>query len=190
MSEKSYLTFTLNNSLYGIDTFLVEEVFFLPELTPIPEAPLDIVGVVNLRGDILPIMDLNIRLGYRSFDYQLTDSIIVLKSQNYRIGIIVNQVHEVLSIEQENITPELSYGRELKRQESHDFTQGIARYKEDIVIILNVENLVNYVETQNLDASEKSLDLLKIQDQITEKKFFVLMQLQKKEKFSAIGLRV
>jgi len=74
MESYPYLTFTLDQSLYGINTFLVEEIFFLPELTSIPESPFDIVGVVNLRGEILPIMDLNLRFGYACNDYHLTDS--------------------------------------------------------------------------------------------------------------------
>jgi purine-binding chemotaxis protein CheW len=112
MEYHPYLTFTLHESLYGINTFLVEEIFFLPELTVIPESPFDIVGVVNLRGEILPIMDLNLRFGYHSDDYKLTDSVIVLKVDNFRVGIIVNQVHEVRNLTDQNITSEMGYGRE------------------------------------------------------------------------------
>jgi purine-binding chemotaxis protein CheW len=66
-----YLTFTHNNFIYAVEATSVQEVFFLPELSPIPESPPDIIGTVNLRGNIIPIMDLNLRFGYPPVDYQL-----------------------------------------------------------------------------------------------------------------------
>ncbi|MGK7876047.1 MAG: chemotaxis protein CheW [Xenococcaceae cyanobacterium] len=161
MKDHHYLTFSLNNSLYGISTFSVKEIFYLPELTPIPEARRDIVGVVNVRGDILPVMDINIRLGYKSPDYRLTDSVVVLSSKELRVGIIVNEVHEVRNIASEEITTELSRGRELAVSERKKFIAGIARNAEDIFILLDPENLLRYVETQDVRLTE---ELLKIQD--------------------------
>jgi purine-binding chemotaxis protein CheW len=63
MENKPYLTFNFNNLLYGVDALLVQEIFYLPELTPVVEAPEDIVGLLNLRGKILPVMHLGTRLG-------------------------------------------------------------------------------------------------------------------------------
>jgi purine-binding chemotaxis protein CheW len=113
MKEHSYLTFSLNNNLYGISLVYVEELFSLPELTPIPENPYKIVGIVNLRGNIVPVMDFNLTLSSQSLDYCLTDSLVVLKWQEFRLGIIVNQIHEVINISPAEITNELDYEREL-----------------------------------------------------------------------------
>ncbi len=148
MESYPYLTFTLDQSLYGINTFLVEEIFFLPELTSIPESPFDIVGVVNLRGEILPIMDLNLRFGYACNDYHLTDSVIVLKVNNFRLGIIVNQVHEVRNLTQENITLEMNYGRENYQGKKNHFLHGIAKDEDNIIFLLDVDKLVSYVERE------------------------------------------
>ncbi|MEW6493375.1 MAG: chemotaxis protein CheW, partial [Cyanobacteriota bacterium] len=108
MPDHPYLTFSLNNCLYGVSQTYVEEIFSLPELTPSPNPYGDIVGVVNLRGDILPVLDLNLSLGYHPSDYCLTDSVVVLSWEERRMGIIVNEVHELKNISPEEISIELS----------------------------------------------------------------------------------
>lgn len=166
MEDFPYLIFSLHNSLYGINTTNVDEIFFLPELTPIPEAPMDIVGVVNVRGEIMPIMDLNLRFGYRSANYQITDSVIVVQYQNSRVGIIVNSVHEVRNLTDAEITKELAYGREQDLEGKRIFSSGIARSQSDIIVLLNVEKIIGYIEHQtNIDFAEKSQDQEKITDQ-------------------------
>ncbi|NEO39224.1 MAG: purine-binding chemotaxis protein CheW [Moorea sp. SIOASIH] len=158
MKECHYLTFSLNNSLYGVSTVYVEEIFFLPELTPIPEAYPDIVGVINLRGEILPVMDLNLSFSYQSPGYCLTDSVVVLKSEKVRVGIIVNEVYEVKNISPSEITTELYHGRDWAGVEEKKFIAGIARSGGDILILSNPESLLQYVETQNLASVEDSLE--------------------------------
>ncbi len=151
MEDYPYLIFNLNTSLYGITTMLVEEIFSLPELTPIPEAPPDIVGVVNVRGDILPVMDLNLRFGYESPDYRLSDTVIVLRSEEIRVGLMVNQVIEVRNINGDDITKELSHGRKLGKLDSKKFITGVARSDSDILILIDAEKLLKYVVKQDVD---------------------------------------
>ncbi|MBL1208789.1 chemotaxis protein CheW [Geminocystis sp. GBBB08] len=160
MKDHPYLTFTLNDSIYGIDTFAVEEIFFLPELTPIPEAPRDIIGVVNVRGEILPVMDINLRFGYHEEDHHITDSVIVLKSDNLRVGIIVNQVEEVKNIEDTAISEEISIGRDSIVSQRRKFISGIARKDENIIVILDSNHLIHYIEKQEItqDLSDLSQD--------------------------------
>lgn len=155
MEKHPYLSFTLNNTLYGLDALVVEEIFSLPELTPIPEAPRDIVGIVNVRGEILPVMDLNLRFGYHNHDYHLSDSVVVLRCEDSRVGLIVNQVHEVQRFDSEQITHELSHGRGLAGPVRRKFVNGIARTEQDLVVLLNAANLIQYVETQDLPEHEE-----------------------------------
>lgn len=142
VSYKPYLIFSLDGSRYGIEAFWVQEIFFLPELTPVAEAPRDIVGIFNLRGRILPVMDLNIRLGQRAREYKLSDSIIVLELQEFQIGIIVNEVHDVQNIFSEDITSEISYGRKIPR-EYHHLINGVAKIPDGIVMLLDIEQLID-----------------------------------------------
>ncbi|MEG4117894.1 chemotaxis protein CheW [Microcoleus sp. N9_B4] len=143
METKPYLIFEQNGFLCGIEACYVREIFFLPELTAIAEAPQDIVGAIDLRGEILPVMDLNLRFGYAWQEYSVTDSTIVIEWQESKIGIIVNQVREVKELSEDTITPQLSYGRE-NSEASHYFVAGLARSETDIIMLLNLDHLIRY----------------------------------------------
>lgn len=149
MTNKPYLIFSINSSLFGVEAFCVQEIFSLPNLTPIAEASADIVGVVNLRGDILPVVDLNIRFGYKQLDYSLTDSIIVLEWQEFRLGIVVNEVLEVHNISLQEMTNEVFYRQNLNGSASH-FIAGIGKVDADIIMLLNHERLLSY--SQNIES--------------------------------------
>ncbi len=153
VSHKPYLLFSLDGSRYGIEASCVQEIFFLPELTPVAEAPRDIAGILNLRGRILPVMDLNIRLGQRSRDYQLSDSIVVLELQEFQIGIIVSQVHEVQELSSEEVTAEISYGRKIPGQ-SHHLISGVAKMADGVVMLLDREPLIRYSPVAELARGE------------------------------------
>ncbi len=152
METRPYLIFKQNGFLCGIEACYVMGIFFLPELTAIAEAPQDIVGAIDLRGEIVPVMDLNLRFGYVWQEYALTDSAIVVEWQECKVGIIVNQVREVKSISQDAISPQLSYGRENAVVSNH-FVGGFARCESDIIMLLNIDRLIRY-STQK---SEESL---------------------------------
>ncbi|MDF5725372.1 MAG: chemotaxis protein CheW [Rhizonema sp. PD37] len=150
MKSQSYLTFSLNKRLYGINTTYIKETFALPELTPILKASNDVVGTVNLRGDILPVMDLSFRFsGYQSADYSLTDSVIVLKWEDFSVGIIVNAIHELRSLSTEEITTE-SYEQALAEVKLDKSIAGIAYGAENMIILSNPGNWIRYGEIQQV----------------------------------------
>ncbi|EAZ88534.1 chemotaxis protein CheW [Crocosphaera chwakensis] len=140
MKTKPYLIFNLHDIQYGIEANLVKEIFQLPELIPIAEAPTDIVGILNLREKLLPVMHLDLRLSNSITRCQLTDSIIVLNWDNLQIGVIVNTVHEVIEIEPEIIEQEIDYGR--TNNINPAFISGIATIDDSAIILLNPEALV------------------------------------------------
>lgn len=152
----SYLTFSLQDDIYGIPTLAVEEIFLLPELTPIPEAASDMVGVFNWRGQILPVIDLKLRFGYPLTEYTLTDSIIVLKSGDWRGGLIVNQVREVRNIAIDEITREFPGQHDTIKAETNGVQAGIARLSDDIVILLNADAVVQNNHDRVVDNLELS----------------------------------
>ncbi len=143
METKPYLIFKQNGLLCGVEVGCVREIFFLPELTPIAEAPQDIVGAIDLRGSILPVMDLNLRFGYLWQEYSVTDSAIVIEWQEIRVAIVVNQVTEVKQIPEDAITPQLSYGRD-KPDAPDRFLAGFARCGADIIMLLDLDRLIRY----------------------------------------------
>lgn len=93
------LTFDLGDTLYGVDAAHVRETIWLPELTPIEEAPPYIVGMFSLRGQIVPVTDLFLRFGHPARSYSLTDQIVVLEQDQSMMGLIVSKVREVITVE-------------------------------------------------------------------------------------------
>ncbi|MGD1717234.1 chemotaxis protein CheW [Dapis sp. BLCC M172] len=151
MENKSYLIFLHNNCFYGVEALSVREIFLLPEVTTIAEMPDPIIGVINLRGDVLPVMDLNLRLGYQQQEYFLTDSLVVIESQQSTIGIIVNQVYEVKDIPATEITTEIYSQGELSeggndRNNKLHLVTGLAKLEEKLITLLSSNNLIRYME--------------------------------------------
>ncbi len=125
-----------------MDALLVQEIFHLPELTPIAEAPDDIVGILNLRSKIVPVMHLARRLGHQPQECSLNDSVIVLEWKGTQIGIIVNSVYEVKQIASDAIEQQISYGR--TRENNSRFIAGVAKVDADMIMLLNHEQLLRY----------------------------------------------
>jgi len=154
MTDQSFLTFSLHGLLLAVQTRVVREIIWLPELTLIEECPPYIAGVINMRGKIVPVMDLNSRFGHTPQKYSCSDRVIILdvselateipeqqsllparKSRIELIGIIVNDVLDVIDIPEDNIEQPPYEIRE-KRPYPH-FVQGEAKAGEDIIMILN-----------------------------------------------------
>lgn len=140
MNSKSYLTFRLHELVYGIETHLVQEIFQLPELTIIPETPTDIIGVLYLRDRTIPVMHLDRRLGQPVQECRLSDRLIVIQWQNMTIGVIVNEVLDVVDIDYSLIEPEPDYGRE--NHINTAFVANIAKILDQSIILLNCETLI------------------------------------------------
>lgn len=151
MLESTYLTCSLNKTLYGINATNVEEILSLPEITPIPNTPTDIIGILNVRGDIVPIMDLNLRFGYKSTQYSINDTVILLRTDHQRIGIVINEVHEVCNLATDNLESREHWSRDLNlnHKKASNFIQGIAKNDQNLIVILNLEALVNHVEIED-----------------------------------------
>lgn len=156
MNEQSYLIFKLNHSHYCIPTIAVKEIFFVPEVTVITEASPGILGVINLRGELLPVLDIYQQLGQLRPSFQLTDSMIVLEWQSQRLGIIVSQVDEVQAIATDRITTDL-YGQS-EQSLQHRIAIGIATIKNSIITILNPELLIQYTTAQNIPHPDVDAD--------------------------------
>jgi purine-binding chemotaxis protein CheW len=96
--QTPYLTFLLQGAWYAVEASRVREILRLPALAPVTETPHYIIGVVNYRGHIVPVMDLGLRLGEPPRPYRIHDHVIVLEQEGRPLGIIVNEVHEVQEI--------------------------------------------------------------------------------------------
>lgn len=144
MNSQPYLIFELNHKRYGLEAHVVEEIFLLPEITTIPEASPYILGVINLRGGILPIFDLSQRLEARPHRFAVSDSVIVIANQQQRVGLVVSQVYEV-----EFITPQ-SVESDYLLDSNHQQTAliaGIAKLDSQLINLVDAAILTRFGES-------------------------------------------
>lgn len=140
MENKEYLTFCLHNLHYGIEAALVHEILPLPELTPISEAATDIIGILNLRGEIVPIIHLDLLQNTPVKGCCLSDYVIVIQWEDLQIGMVVHQVNEVLKLNDEVIKADLSYG--VNSDINPAFVAGIAKVDTGKIVLLNPKTLI------------------------------------------------
>lgn len=151
MDERPYLIFSLSQSRYAVEASAVQELFFLPEITPIAGTTADWIGVINLRNEVLPILNLHRRLGHRSPPYQLSDSIIVLQVDDHRVGVLVNQVYEVEHIAATQID-QFSLNRQQSGTTPTYPISAIARLEDTMVSLLDVACLTQVDSQAVIDA--------------------------------------
>lgn len=140
--ELQLIVFELGNSLYGIPIEKVSEINRLENITVLPKAPKYVEGVINLRGNVVPVIDLRKRFGMKQIERTKKNKIIIVIIEKRLFGIIVDAVHEVVSIPKENIEPSLPTTTGLKAE----FINSIGKIKDSLVIILDIENIIKSKE--------------------------------------------
>jgi len=140
MPSRPLLTFDLDGAHFGLDATLVRETVWLPELTPVEEAPPYIVGMFDLREQLIPVTDLNLRFGHPARPYSLSDQVIVLEQDQMLMGLIVSEVREVVELPPEAIQPPLTF--DIKTCLNANLIEGEARVGDDIVTLLDASQLV------------------------------------------------
>lgn len=140
-TDQKLLTFSLAGEGYGVSILRVKEIIGMMDITPVPRTPEFIKGVINLRGKIIPIMDLRIKFGMTQQDYDERTCIIVvevdMKGVQKLLGVVVDMVSEVVTISAEQIEPPPEYGNSVE----HNFILGIGKIKDRVVIILDIEEV-------------------------------------------------
>lgn len=146
VNEDQYLTFIMENEEYGVDILRVQEIRGWDHVTPIPNTPPYIKGVINLRGTIVPIVDLRARFGMRSIEYGPTTVVIVLKvvgEKSDRImGIVVDAVSDVHNVAKEAMQPPPDFGGAV----TIDFVKGLASVGDKMIIILEIDKMMSNQE--------------------------------------------
>lgn len=136
-SEK-YLTFFINGQCYGLAISLVMEIIGMQKIAEVPEFPHYAKGIINLRGLIVPLIDLNLRVGYEEQEYTNKTCVIVVNVEGIEIGLIVDAVDEVLDIDCSDINPPpKSAGEEADR-----FVKGVAVQPDKLVLLMSCEKII------------------------------------------------
>lgn len=153
-----YLTFSLKNENYGIPIFIVKEIIAMLPITSVPKTPPFIKGVINLRGKIIPIMDLRLKFSIEEKPYTDRTSIIVIdiKTENSekQMGIAVDNVSEVLDIRENEIEPFSNYDTHI----DGDFIIGIGKIKEKVYMLLDAKKILNKNEMKKIGELEGEIN--------------------------------
>jgi len=141
-----YLTFNLGREVYGLEILKVREIIGLMDITSVPRTPRHIRGVINLRGKIIPVVDLRVKFAMeRTPDTEHTCIIVVdfqTEEGSSQIGVLVDSVSEVLDISNEQIEPTPSFGSDVNA----GFIRGMAKSTDKVTILLNVENILSAMD--------------------------------------------
>jgi purine-binding chemotaxis protein CheW len=146
-----FLTFLLAGEEYGVDILRVQEIKGWNSVTPIPNTPDYIRGVINLRGTIVPIIDLRRRFSLEPIEYGPMTVVIVLKvlrgEKSRVMGVVVDAVSDVYNVNKESLKPAPDFGTVV----NVDFVQGLATVNENMMIILDIDKLLNSDELAVVD---------------------------------------
>jgi purine-binding chemotaxis protein CheW len=136
--EDKYLTFVLNREEFGIEIRYVMEIIGMQNITEVPDVPRYIKGVINLRGKVIPVMDVRLRFEMEERAYDDRTCIVVICIDEQSVGLIVDRVSEVLDIPKGDVEPPPK-GR---RGENSRFIQGMGKAGEHVIILLNANQLL------------------------------------------------
>ena len=150
--EGKYLTFVLGGEEYGLEILKVREIISVMEITEVPQVPAFIKGVINLRGKVIPVMDLRLKFGMESVEYTRETCIIVVNIGDLLIGVVVDTVAEVLDITEEEIDPPPTFGSTVKT----DFIMGMGKIKGKVKILLDIDKILSVDELNMATKAEAS----------------------------------
>jgi purine-binding chemotaxis protein CheW len=154
--KDKFLTFVVGEETYGIDILFITEIVGLQPITTLPEFPDYIKGIINLRGKIIPVMDVRIRFKKESCSYNDRTCIIIVNCVDTTLGLIVDAVAEVVTIPEQNIVvPPTLQGTVASR-----FIKGIGKVNDQVKLLLDCNQLLNPETVKSLDlAVMKEIEL-------------------------------
>ena len=145
-SALQIVSFRLANEEYGVDIMRAQEIIMPGQITRMPEVPDFVCGLINLRGHVIPVVDLRKRFGLATTENDEHTRIIVVNVANKTIGMVVDEVTEVLRINADQIDPPPSSITGINQ----DYVRGIVKREDTLLILLNIENILSREEQDSL----------------------------------------
>lgn len=137
-----FLTFTLVGESYGVMILKVREIIGISSITPVPQTPEYVKGVINLRGKVIPIIDLRLKFGLEEAEHTEETCIIVVDIEGLLMGVVVDTVSEVLDIKGGEIEPPPSFGSSVRT----DYILGVGKVAGEVKILLDIERVLTSEE--------------------------------------------
>ncbi|MGI6084223.1 MAG: chemotaxis protein CheW [Acetivibrionales bacterium] len=141
-----YLTFSLGKESYGVEVRYVIEIIGMQSITEIPEMPEYVRGIINLRGKIIPVMDVRLRFKKEPKDYSDRTCIIVIEIKDILIGLIVDSVSEVISIPEQDVVDPPKMNKSLNNR----YIKKIGKVRNEVRLLLDCEKLLTEDELEDI----------------------------------------
>ena len=139
LMERQLVIFDLSGEVYGIDIATVHEIIRMQAITKVPKAPFFVEGIINLRGKVIPVVDMRKRFGLRNVEQTRDNRIVVVDSGGTNTGIIVDAVTEVLRIAEDSVEPP----SDIITTIDSDFLTGIAKRDSTMIILLDLDKVLS-----------------------------------------------
>lgn len=146
VEKLQYMTFRCQDEIYGISLDNVSEIIGLQQYTEIPETPDYIKGLINLRGKIIPVIDVRIRFGKQPLAYTDRTNVIVIQVKETVLGVIVDSIEGVADIAENNILPPPSVSK--LQDQARKYVFGIGRIGDEVKLLLDPDKLINDVQEE------------------------------------------
>ena len=152
IQKEQYMTFKCSDEIYGISIKYVNEIIGLSQITKVPETQDYLIGLINLRGKIIPVIDVRIRFGKEPLEYNDRTCVIVIDVKSTVIGLIVDAIDEVAAFAENEITPPPSVSDLAIQAKKYVF--GIGRVNGEVKLLLDPDKLINDPEPEKDDEAE------------------------------------
>ncbi len=143
-----WVTFYLDNEKYGINVMSVQEVLRITDIAPVPGAPHYVLGIINLRGNVVTVIDTRTRFGLIEKESDDSTRIVIIESENQVIGILVDSVAEVVDLKKSDIETTPNVGND----ESSKYIQGVSSQGEQLLILVDVDKLLTEEEWDEMSS--------------------------------------
>ena len=143
-----WVTFKLDNETYGINVMRVQEVLRYTEIAPVPGAPSYVLGIINLRGNVVTVIDTRQRFGLNSGEISDNTRIVIIEADKQVVGIMVDSVAEVVYLRQSEIETAPNVGNE----ESAKFIQGVCNKNSELLILVELDKMMSEEEWSELES--------------------------------------
>jgi len=141
-----WVTFRLDSEKYGINVMQVQEVLRMTDIAPVPGAPDYVLGIINLRGNVVTVIDTRLRFGLPEQEADDATRIVIIEADNQVVGILVDSVAEVVDLRMSEIDTAPNVGND----ESSRYIQGVASLREELLILVDVNKLLSDEEWQEV----------------------------------------
>ncbi|WP_233202938.1 chemotaxis protein CheW [Chitinimonas sp. BJB300] len=158
VEQPQYLTFRVGGEIYALEIIHIKEIIEYGGLTEVPMMPRFLRGVINLRGAVVPVIDLAVRFGRATTEIGKRSCIVIVEAEYgddwHDLGVIVDSVEEVLELRPEDIEPPPAFGAQLRSE----FIRGMGKIEGRFVIVLALEHVLSIDEMAELASAQKQID--------------------------------